>query len=76
MNRFLLHSMKSKYGYNSNSDLLTSHTVINDRYSYNSIKEISKLHAPFMNQKYLLDCYDVLVQRNVNIELKKLNLVL
>ena len=69
MNRFLLNNMKSKYGYNSNSDLSKSHISI-DRYSYNSIREISKLHAPFMNQKYLLDCYDVLVQRNFNIELK------
>ena len=76
MNRFLINSMKSNYGYNSNSDLLTTHTVINNRYSYNSIKEISKLHAPFMNQKYLLECYDVLVQRNLKIELKKLNLIL
>ena len=60
---------------NSNSDLSKSHISI-DRYSYNSIREISKLHAPFMNQKYLLNCYDILVQRNLEIELrKKLNLI-
>jgi hypothetical protein len=75
MNRFLLNTMKSNYGYNSNSDLVKSYTLINDKYSYNSIREISKLHAPFMNQQYLLKCYDVLVQRNFNIELKKLNLL-
>ena len=75
MNRFLLHTMNSNFAYNSNSDLVSSHIVIN-KYSFNSIRVISRLHAPFMDQKYLLDCYDVLVQRNFNIELKKLNLLL
>ena len=75
MNRFLLKTMKSNFDYNSNSDLVSSHIVTN-KYSYISIREISRLHAPFMDQKYLLDCYDVLVQRNFKIELKKLNLLL
>ena len=34
MNRFLLNTMKSNYGYNSNSDLVSSNILIN-KYSYN-----------------------------------------
>ena len=61
LNIFIIKQIYNNYKYNP----------YNYYDNYNSLNQIIKTHYPQILQKDILYCYDILVQRNLEIELRK-----